>query len=235
MNKPITITVVKYVFSIIGLAMLVGASLVYNNTSDFLTRAVATEGEVIELVRSRSNDSTVYYPVVAFQDASGRQVEFQANSGTNPPSYSRGETVKVLYEPGEPEAARINGFFTLWGVPLILVMLGLLFGFIGFGMVLSGLVAGRSKAYLQKNGVRIMSSFQEVERNMGSEVNGRNPYRIVSQWQHPETGNIHRFVSDNLWFDPTDHIKSKTVPVLVDENNPNKYWMDTSFLPKLAN
>ncbi|SDX72923.1 DUF3592 domain-containing protein [Marinobacter mobilis] len=232
MNRKISI--IKYVFSVIGIAMLVGASLLYNNTSDFLTRAVSAQGQVVDLVLSRSSDTTTYYPVVVFRDASGRQVEFKSNSGTNPPSYTRGERVEVLYEPGEPEAARINGFFSLWGAAIIVGGLGLVFGLVGFGMTVYGLLHQRGKAFLQKHGVRILTAFQGVELNTGFEVNGRNPYRIVAQWQHPETGNIHRFVSDNLWFDPSDYITSDTVPVLIDESNPKKYWMDTSFLPKLA-
>ncbi|SFM67620.1 DUF3592 domain-containing protein [Marinobacter zhejiangensis] len=232
MNRKISI--IKYVFSVIGIAMLVGASLLYNNTTDFLTRAVSAQGQVVDLVLSRSSDSTTYYPVVVFRDASGRQVEFKSNTGSNPPSYTRGERVEVLYEAGEPEAARINGFFSLWGAATIVGGLGLVFGLVGFGMTAYGLLHQRGKAFLQKNGVRILTAFQSVERNTGFEVNGRNPYRIVSQWQHPETGDIHRFVSDNLWFDPSDYITSDTVPVLIDESNPKKYWMDTSFLPKLA-
>lgn len=232
MNRKISI--IKYVFSVIGIAMLVGASLLYNNTSDFLTRAVSAQGQVVDLILSRSSDTTTYYPVVVFRDASGRQVEFKSNSGTNPPSYTRGERVEVLYEPGEPEAARINGFFSLWGAAIIVGGLGLVFGLVGFGMTVYGLLHQRGKAFLQKHGVRILTAFQGVELNTGFEVNGRNPYRIVAQWQHPETGNIHRFVSDNLWFDPSDYITSDTVPVLIDESNPKKYWMDTSFLPKLA-
>ena len=39
---------------------------------------------------------------------------------------------------------------------------------------------------------------------------------------------------DNLWFDPSNHIHQETVPVLVDEANLKRYWVDTSFLPKLA-
>lgn len=232
MNRKISI--IKYVFSVIGIAMLVGASLLYNNTSDFLTRAVVAQGQVVDLVLSRSSDSASYYPVVVFRDASGRQVKFQSNTGSNPPSYARGERVEVLYEPGEPEAARINGFFSLWGAATIVGGLGLVFGLVGFGMTAYGLLHQRGKAFLQKNGVRILTAFQGVELNTGFAVNGRNPYRIVAQWQHPETGDIHRFVSDNLWFDPSDYITSDTVPVLIDESNPKKYWMDTSFLPKLA-
>ena len=48
------------------------------------------------------------------------------------------------------------------------------------------------------------------------------------------SGDLHVFRSDNLWFDPSNHIERDTVPVLVGESNLNRYWVDTSFMPKLA-
>lgn len=229
-----TLNIIKYVFSIIGLGMLVGAYFLYSNTTSFLEQAVTAEGTVVELVRSRSSDSVSYYPVVVFEDASGRHVEFQSNTGSNPPSYSRGETVTVLYERANPESARINGFFSLWGGATIVGGLGLVFGLVGGGMLVFGAARGRSKDYLQKNGVQVHAKFQSVEHNTNLTVNGRSPYRIVCQWQHPQTKVVHLFRSENLWFDPSDHIPGDTVPVLVDESNLKRYWVDTSFLPQVA-
>lgn len=229
-----SLNIIKYLFTLIGLGMLVGTFYLFSSTSSFLERAVSAQGEVVQLVRSRSSDSTSYYPVVVFRDASGRSVEFQSNTGSNPPSYSRGEKVQVLYETSDPHGARIDGFFSLWGGALILGILGGAFALIGGGMVVFGVRKKRKQAHLQQHGVRILTSFMNVERNTSLKVNGRSPWRIVSQWQHPETGEIHLFESDNLWFDPSDHISSDTVPVLIDERDPGIYWMDTSFLPTLA-
>ncbi|MBK1873621.1 DUF3592 domain-containing protein [Marinobacter sp. 1-3A] len=229
-----TLNVIKYVFAIVGAAMLVGAFALYNNTTSFLERSETAQGTVVELIRSRSSDSTSYFPVVQFRAAGGRDIEFQSNSGSNPPSYTRGEQVTVFYEPANPEGAMIDGFFSLWGAPLIIGGMGAVFGLIGGGMIAFGVMKGRSKAYLQQNGVEIHASFQGVEQNTSLTVNGRNPFRIVCQWQHPQTRELHVFRSDNLWFDPTDHVSQEKVPVLVDEGNLKRYWVDTSFLPKLA-
>jgi len=228
------LNILKYVFTVIGAGMLFGAYALYSSTSSFVDRAVETEGVVVDLILSRSSDSRAYYPVVVFQDSNGREVEFQSNSGSNPASYSRGERISVLYETSAPESARINGFFSLWGGAIIVGGLGLVFGLIGSGMILVGVVKGRSKSRLQKNGVEVPASFQSVERNTGLVVNGRSPFQVVCQWQHPQTGEVHIFRSDNIWFDPTDYIKHDTLPVLVDESNLKKYWVDTSFLPKMA-
>jgi len=45
---------------------------------------------------------------------------------------------------------------------------------------------------------------------------------------------LYIFRSENLWFDPSDHVTQEKIPVLVDEANMKKYWVDTTFLPKLA-
>lgn len=214
--------------------MLAGAFAIYSSTASFLERSVSAQGTVVELIRSRSSDSVSYYPVVEFTAANGRQVEFQSNSGSSPPSYNQGEQVSVLYEPSSPEAAKINGFFSLWGGALIIAGFGSVFGLIGGGIMAYVALKSRSNALLQKNGVEIHASFQGVEQNTGVVVNGRSPFRVVCQWQHPNTRELHVFRSANLWFDPTDHISQDRIPVRVNEGNLKKYWVDTSFLPKLA-
>lgn len=62
-------TVIKYVFSLVGAALLAGAIILYNNTTSFLERSETAQGTVVELIRSRSSDSTSYYPVVQFAGA----------------------------------------------------------------------------------------------------------------------------------------------------------------------
>jgi len=229
-----TLNIIKYVFAFIGACMLAGAFASYNSTVSFLERSETAQGTVVELIRSRSSDSISYYPVVQFTARNGRAIEFQSSTGSNPPPYNWGEQVTVFYEPANPEGAMINGFFSLWGAALIIGVLGSVFGLVGGGMMAYGMMKGRSKAYLEKSGVEIHAVFQAVEQNTSLTVNGRNPYRIVCQWQHPQTRELHIFRSENLWFDPTDHVNQEKVPVLVDEGNFKKYWVNTSFLPKLA-
>lgn len=229
-----TLKILKYVFTLIGAGLLIGAMMSYINTSKFIERASETVGTVIDVERSRSSDSTTFYPVVVFEDANGREVEIRSRSGSNPPAFSRGETVSVLYESTTPESARINTFFSLWGLPIILGGLGLVFGAMGAGMLVYSWLKARSAAYLKDKGTEVLAKFASVEQNTSLTVNGRNPFRIVCQWQHPQTGELHVFRSDNLWFDPSNHIEQETVPVLVDESNLKRYWVDTSFLPKLA-
>lgn len=236
------LAIVKYVFTLLGIGILLGAFALYSSTTSFLGKASRVEGTVVDLVQSRSNmsssssttESVTYRPVVHFVDLNGNTIEFTSSTGSNPPSYSRGEQVEVLYLPDEPEKAKINGFFSLWGGPVILGILGGLFFLIGGGILLVTTLKGRRDEYLKKHGKPIETVFQGVELNESVSVNGRNPFRILTQWQNPTTQEVHVFHSNNLWFNPSDYINRDKITVFIDPKNPKKYFVDISFLPKAA-
>jgi hypothetical protein len=45
----------------------------------------------------------MHYPAISFTDSRGTQHEFVSHTGTNPPQYSRGDRVTVLYDVTQPE------------------------------------------------------------------------------------------------------------------------------------
>jgi len=228
------IAIVKYVFTVIGIAMLVGAFFLYRNTSVFLEEAISANGTVVDLVESRSSDSTTYRPKVRFTTQNGKEVEFTSSTGSSPPSYSRGETVVVRYRASEPERARIDGFFSLWGGAIILGGMGGVFFLIGGGILLATSRAGRKDEDLKEHGTPVQTKFQSVELNEAYSVNGRHPFRVTTQWQNPSTSKVHVFQSRNLWFDPSEFVKDRPITVYIDSGNPKKYYVDLSFLPQLA-
>ena len=226
--------IVKYVFSVVGIGMLIGAFFWYNSSSEFSEKSVRAEGTVVELVVNRSRDSRTYSPVVQFVNEAGKKIEFKSRTGSNPPDYSRGEKVEVLYLPENPEEAKINSFFALWGGALIFGGLGSVFFLIGGGLILYPIIKGRKDEQLQKNGRRIETDFQGVELNESYSVNGRHPFQLVTQWQNPATNQVHVFRSNNLWFDPAEYINRDRITVFIEQDNPESYYVDISFLPKMA-
>lgn len=229
------IAIVKYVFTAVGAAMLAGAFLLYQNTRTFVEDATRTEGTVVELVESHSSDSTTYRPVVDFTTSTGETIRFTSSSGSNPPSYSVGEKVALFYLADAPQQAKVDGYFSLWGAPTIVGGLGSVFFLIGAGVMLVPMLKRRRDDYLKKHGTPIESVFQRVELNEALSVNGRHPFRIVTQWQNPATSKMHVFESSNLWYDPTEYVKSDRIRVFIEKSNPTKYVVDLSFLPELAN
>ena len=228
------LAVFKYGFTLIGLGMLAIAFTMYNNTNTFLDQAVTTEGMVTSLVRSQNSSSSSYFPVIQFFTPDGNLTEFKSSVGSSSPSYSRGDLVEILYLPAAPEQAKINSFSSLWMGTLIVGGLGLVFFLVGFAMFMAGSLGRRKADYLMQHGTPVSSQFQSVEQNTAISVNGRHPYRVLAQWQNPSTSEIHVFQSNNLWFDPTNYLEDNAITVYLEKDNPKKYHMDLSFLPKLA-
>ncbi|GAB2879421.1 hypothetical protein GCM10027046_04210 [Uliginosibacterium flavum] len=232
MKNPLKIF--QYIFGGIGAVILIIALIWFANTRSFLSEAQRASGVILELVASESDDSTVYHPVVGYQTPDGENRFFKSSAGSNPPAYDEGEEVEVLYSPAKPDDARINSFFSLWGGPLIVGGLGLIFFAVGVGIWVIALRGTRREARLRKLGHVVEAAYLRVEENTGLEVNGTNPWRIVCQWQNPKTQKLHVFFSQNLWFNPESHIDRQNIPVFIDPLNPRSYCVDTSFLPKLA-
>jgi hypothetical protein len=139
--------------------------------------------------------------------------------------------VKVLYNPIDPQSARIKSFFQLWFGFLLVFTMGVIFAAIGLSMIVIRRRSRDRAEWLRQHGRRMQTAFKGVELNQSLRVNGRCPYRIVSQSSEPGSNTVRLFQSANIWFDPSEYIKGEVIDVLVDPNDPTKYVMDTSFLP----
>lgn len=218
----------------LGLGLLAIAVYLFFNTKHFINNANLVQGVVIENIRSSSDDSYTYRPMIEFTTQDGRRIKFVSKLGSGSPSYSVGQHVDVLYVPSAPENAKINSFMNLYFVTLILgVMSGVILASLLVGRLFKGL--GKKKATrLIQQGRPIQAKFQAVEKNTMIAMNGRHPYHIIAHWQNPSTNQLHIFKSKNIWFNPTDYINRKELTVYVDKSNIKKYHMDVSFLPEMA-
>jgi hypothetical protein len=148
--SPLGKVVFCIIFSLVGLGLLIGAYFLSRNTREFLAVSKHARGEVIDMIREESTSGTgskrrtssTYFPEIRFTSEDGVTVEFRGSSGSNPPSYHRGQSIDVLYNPSSPHDARINGWFELWGGAVICCVIGVVFLLIGtlpalfFGVVL---------------------------------------------------------------------------------------------------
>ena len=125
-----------------------------------------------------------------------------------------------------------GGIFTS---QIVLLIIGGVFFAIGAGLMFYQKKTAAKIAHLKQNGRLINADFTEVALNMMLEVNGRNPYQIVAQWHDSASNQLYIFKSSSIWFDPSQYVQDKRIPVYIDSSNPSKYHMDISFLPKVAN
>ncbi|MEH6448852.1 MAG: DUF3592 domain-containing protein [Oleispira sp.] len=226
-------SIIKILFLMIGIALISGAAFLSKSTSSFIDASVSGTGEVIEMIELVYEGSYTYAPVVRFSSSDGTDYEFTSGS-SNPASYYAGEHVEVLYLASNPNEATINGFFSLWGDSIILATLGSIFSVIGFGLLVYRILQNKNGAYLMMHGLEVEAKFSKVELNESVEVNGRNPYRIVAEWLDPESNKLFIYKSKNLWFDPTDYIKTEYLTVYVDKNKLKKHHLDVLFLPEVV-
>ena len=212
------------------------------DTLNFINRSATAKGVVVDLAGPPSLDtarSGTYHPIVKFTAGAAEQT-FRSAIGIRGavgslPSYRIGESVDVLYDRANPADARIASLWSLWLVAMITGLLGAVFTAIGGGVFMARRITASRARDLRCHGHPVETDFQAVELNGRLKVNGRSPWRVVSQWLDPRSNALFVFRSENLWFDPTPYIRSKRVTVFVDPNNPRRYAMDVSFLPKLAN
>lgn len=228
------LSILKYLFAVVGLALLIGGLFVYKNSSEFLLSAVSTQGTVVGLVQNRNSDSVSYYPVVKFIAGDGQAIEFTSSAGGNASAHPVGSRVEVVYSPRDVTEVKIKSFFALWGGALVMVLLGVAFVSVGGIIFLLGILRTRKKAYLQKNGIAVEAQLRSVELNNRLSVNGEHPFVIVCQWLNPVTRQLHLFKSESIWFDPSSYIEQDAIKVLMEKDNPKKYYVDISFLPQLA-
>jgi Protein of unknown function (DUF3592) len=119
---------VDEIFKLFGYAALCVSpvSLVYAivavvRTRSFLFHSFEANGEVIRLERSTDRDryGYTYAPVFTFTALDGKGYTVTSEVGSSPPSFTEGDTVRVRYEPENPEGARIHTVFQTWGTAIL--------------------------------------------------------------------------------------------------------------------
>jgi len=120
---------------LVALGLLGGGIYLTAFHLDLLIHGARADGVVVKLERgtsstTRGSGSPAWFPVVTFETADGRAARFRHRTGTNPPSYRKGERVRVVYLPDKPERALIDEPFANLLLPGILVLVGAGLGFV---------------------------------------------------------------------------------------------------------
>jgi hypothetical protein len=113
----------------VGGAMLLAGVATALDTRAFLGRAVHTRGTVVGFEQRADEDDAneiYFYPRFQFVTSTGAAWTVVAGAGTNRPGYRVGQSVEVLYDPTNAQDARIETFFQLWFLPMVLAAIGAL-------------------------------------------------------------------------------------------------------------
>lgn len=222
-------------FVVVGCILLIIAGYMFYSNIHFQRVALLAEGVVTEVRYERVGHSKgTYYPVIAFNTEQNKRVVFESSTGSSSYRGTEGKSMDVIYSANAPENAKINDMVSQWVAPIILASIGFAMTVAGFIAFLIMRVRSRRGVRLLQEGVPIEAEIIGVELNQAIQFNGRSPYRIKSQWLDKNTNQVFVFYSDNINFDPSSYIQGETITVYLDKNDPKKYHMDISLLPKIA-
>lgn len=142
-------------FFIIGVGVCTGGVYWAPKRADFLETALTSSGVVIgfnsKTSTSDGKTTTTYYPRVRFTPNGGLdEILFEHDLGSSHPSYHRGEIVKVLYSPYDPNDAIIDAGWMNWFGPILMLSIGGLFMLFG-----SSILWKRLKERNQREEIRL--------------------------------------------------------------------------------
>ncbi len=103
-------------FSILGVKALV-------NSRHFLANATAATGTVTDIHRVIQDNEPSYYPIVEFVTLRERVVRFEADESNA--DLQVGDSIKILYDPANPQEARVDTWFSRWGGAIVMLCVGL--------------------------------------------------------------------------------------------------------------
>ena len=124
--------VVLIVLMLVGAVMVgIGVKALLDGRR-FIATAVEARGVVVDIANVLESDSDHEgevirsYPVVEFVTAREQVVRYQPPAGSHPPDYRLGGSLKVLYDPADPQHAVLDIWDDVWKMGVVFVSTGLL-------------------------------------------------------------------------------------------------------------
>lgn len=222
-------------FTVIGAILLVLGLIWIYQTQNFLGRCLETKGVVIDLSwRYDSEGNPSAYPVFQFvNQRTAEEITVWSETRSYPPSYHLGQEVNILYDPENPTNAVIKSFLNIWLGPLIVTGLGGIFSTVGLIPLGFDIRKRRTIEYLKTHGIIIHGEVSKIYMVYSRSADGEHPWRISVQWTNPDSGRLHVFESDYIWYDPSDFVKiGEKMEVRIDPKNTKRYWVNIDRLPR---
>jgi hypothetical protein len=111
-----------------------------SNGMELVRSGLKTEGMVVGLERSGLGKKSTYMPEIEFITDTGQTVTCTYSLGSNPPAYSVGQRVNIIYSKDDPENFIIDSNLS-FVFPLILILAGVLFVLCAIAVIAKRLIA----------------------------------------------------------------------------------------------
>lgn len=121
------------IFLIAGLFILIGGFVSWYQTRNFLAKSVKTKGVVVSYDYQTSSDddekTTSSFPIFNFKHKT-TGIEYTVRSNVSG-ILEKGQDIEILYDPENPENAKINKLSHTWMIPIAVTFMGVFFSFFG--------------------------------------------------------------------------------------------------------
>lgn len=186
---------------------------------------IKTEGRVTSVVQT-SRKSELDRVTVEFSTSEPRQV---TATGMKRGYVSTGDRVTLWYDSANPE---VISFGDSAAYNMRAVVMGLLIFVFGMYFFIKYVAADISGKKLVASGMKVAAEVK-IERDERFRAGDNNPWLIRGIWTDNRTGKEYSYSSKLYTIDPAPYLNGRShVDVYVNPDDPSKYHMDTSFMPK---
>ncbi|MCC6260105.1 MAG: DUF3592 domain-containing protein [Anaerolineales bacterium] len=114
-----------YIVGLAAVALFGVAAYMFVTARNFVRSASKTQGTVVRLeARPGSKGGTVYLPIFEFKTIDGQIITVPHDVASRPPNYRVGESVEILYNPANPQNAKLAGSSNFYMLPALLAAFG---------------------------------------------------------------------------------------------------------------
>jgi hypothetical protein len=122
------------IFLTIGAAAAIAGVSCFHGTQDLLTNGLRSQGKVVELSKSETNNC--YTPVVQFETPDHRIINASCKVGSNPPMHRIADSVMVIYRADSPDDICLDEPLDVWLLTFIFGAFAVVLILVGTGMLI---------------------------------------------------------------------------------------------------
>ena len=221
MNKKIAVLILM----LFAAGILIVAAMSIRKSLRIKKNGVETES-IVQSTRTNSK-SHLKSVTVVFKTSEGKEVTATASTRQ---FVNKGESVKIWYDPASPQTIDFGDTirYNMRGV----IIGGLLFLF-GLYYFIKFSLKDNADSKLLRSGKKISAESVEIVRDERYRMGDSNPWIIKCKWIDNINNKEYEFVSKDYTIDPAPYLQGRsTIDVFINPEDPGKYFMDTSFMPK---
>lgn len=218
MNKKVAVLIAALagaIFVILPLTSIIKSAKLQKH-------GVKTEATVLSKKSNKSSNTLT----VVFSTSDGTEVTAK---GTEHKYVKAGDRIDVWYDPAAPQNIDFGGSMRY-------EMRGLLVGAFIFVLMMyffiKYTIADIANKNLLKTGMKIEADFVAIDRDERIKIAGQNPWIIRCSWVDSRNNQKYYFVTKPYTIDPAPYLNGRYhLDVYINPADPNKYYIDTSFMP----